>query len=65
MARSSYIYLALSADYKPLAAFTVKYECQNWLQTVDGKLAKWVTRLPDGRSAGTCPTYEAVAFSEA
>jgi hypothetical protein len=31
LARSKYIYIAIDANERPLAAFTVKHECKTWL----------------------------------
>lgn len=49
MARSTYIYLAID-EGMPLAAFTVKYELQDWFdkQTDDALQTIYIYRMRDG-----------------
>jgi len=45
MPRSSYIYVVIGVADLPRAAFTVKYECQDWIKK---RGAKYVARFRDG-----------------
>lgn len=46
MARSSYIYIYMN-NGMAIAAFTVKYECQNYIKSLNGQNG-YVIRLLDG-----------------
>jgi hypothetical protein len=54
MARSTYIYIVVEVDYEGdniLAAFTVKHECQTWIErNPRDKLTRDVIRMYDGGS---------------
>lgn len=64
MARSSYIYIPVVPDYdgdRIEAAFTVKHECQTWLErNPSPDRAREVLRVPDG----LWRTSDAVRVSE-
>lgn len=71
MARSSYIYLILApgpahpvqSTYEVIAAFTVKHECQSFMEDAKGSAKRdWVVmRYPDSpyeREAGVRVTFD-------
>ena len=47
MARSSYIYVVLSADETPMGAFTVRWEAQAFVNR-ERDMVTDVIRIPDG-----------------